>query len=300
MGRVYKAWQRSLGRLVALKVIRTGALATEADRLRFRTEAEAAARLDHPNIVPVYEVGEHDDRPYLAVRYVEGGSLSRYLDRFRDDPRAAAALVAALARAMHHAHERGVLHRDLKPGNVLLEWRAGDAGPPVPHVADFGLARLLDQDSTLTRTGDLVGTPSYMAPEQASGGAAAITTATDVHGLGAILYALLTGGPPFAGPTVLETLERVKEREPDPPRRLNPKVDRDLQTVCLTCLAKDPRRRYASAAALAEDLESWLGHRPVAARPATAPERLAKWVRRRPTAAAFAGLGALVVLAALA
>jgi WD40 repeat protein/tRNA A-37 threonylcarbamoyl transferase component Bud32 len=299
MGRVYKAWQRSLGRLVALKVIRAGALATEADRLRFRTEAEAAARLDHPNIVPVYEVGEHDDRPYLAVRYIEGGPLSRHLDRFGDDLRAAGALVATLARAMHHAHERGVLHRDLKPGNVLLEWREGDAAPPVPHVADFGLARLLDQDSALTLTGDLVGTPSYMAPEQASGGAAAITTATDVHGLGAILYALLTGRPPFAGPTVLETLEQVKGREPDPPRRLNPKVDRDLETICLTCLAKDPRRRYASALALAEDLESWLAYRPIAARPASAWERLAKWVRRHPAAATFAGVSAVVILAVL-
>jgi WD40 repeat protein len=300
MGRVYKARQRSLGRLVALKVIRAGAPITEAERLRFRTEAEATARLDHPNIVPVYEVGDHDGQPYLATRYVEGGPLSRHLERFRDDPRAVARLLATLARAVQHAHQRGVLHRDLKPGNVLLEWRAGDVGPPVPHVADFGLARLLDQDSALTRTGDLVGTPSYMAPEQASGGAAAITTATDVHGLGAILYALLTGRAPFAGPTVLETLERVKGSEPEPPSRLNPKVDRDLETICLTCLAKDPRWRYASALALAEDLENWLGHRPIAARPASIRERLAKWVRRRPAAAALAGLSAAVVLAALA
>jgi WD40 repeat protein len=300
MGRVYKAWQRSLGRVVALKVIRAEAPAAEADRLRFRTEAEAAARLDHPNIVPVYEVGEQNGQPYLAQRYVEGGPLSRHLDRFRDDPRAAASLVATLARAVHHAHLRGVLHRDLKPGNVLLEWPAGAAGPPVPHVADFGLARLLDQDSGLTRTGDLVGTPSYMAPEQAGGGGAAITTATDVYGLGVILYALLTGRPPFAGPTVLETLEQVKEREPETPRRLNVRVDRDLETICLTCLAKDPRRRYATALALAEDLESWLGHRPIAARPASTRERLAKWVRRRPAAAALACVSAAAVLAVLA
>jgi WD40 repeat protein len=299
MGRVYKAQHRGLGRLVALKVIRAGAAATGADLLRFRTEAEAAARLDHPNIVPVYEVGEHDGQPYLAVRYVGGGPLSRHLARFRDDPRAAAALVATLARAVHHAHQRGVLHRDLKPGNVLLEWRGGDAGPPVPHISDFGLARLLDQDSGLTQTGDLVGTPSYMAPEQASGDAA-VTTATDVHGLGAILYALLTGGPPFAGPTVLETLEQVKGRDPATPRQLNAKVDRDLETVCLTCLAKEPRRRYASALALAEDLESWLGHRPIAARPAAARERLAKWARRHPAATAFACVGVTLVLAALA
>jgi WD40 repeat protein len=300
MGRVYKARQGSLNRLVALKVIRAGGAANSDDRLRFRTEAEAVARLDHPNIVPVYEVGEHDGQPYLAVRYVEGGSLSRHLDRFRDEPRAAAALVATLARAVQHAHERGVLHRDLKPGNVLLEWRTGDAGLPVPHVSDFGLARLLDHDSGLTRTGDLVGTPSYMAPEQASGGAAAITTATDVHGLGAILYALLTGRPPFAGPTVVATLEQVRQREPDRPHRLNPKVNLDLETVCLACLAKDPRRRYASAQALADDLESWLSHRPIAARPATALERLTKWVRRHPAAAAFACLSAAVLLAVLA
>jgi WD40 repeat protein/tRNA A-37 threonylcarbamoyl transferase component Bud32 len=297
MGRVYKARQRSLGRLVALKVIRAGALATEADRLRFRTEADAAARLDHPNIVFVYEIGEHDGYPYIAERFVEGGPLSRHLDRFRDDSRAAVGLLAVLARAVHHAHERGVLHRDLKPGNILLEWRAG---APVPHVADFGLARLLDQDSAVTRTGDLVGTPSYMAPEQASGGAAAITTATDVYGLGAILYALLTGRAPFTSPTVLETLEKVKEREPESPRSLNRKVARDLQTICLKCLRKEPAKRYPSALALAEDLENWLSHRPIAARPTTARERLAKWVRRHPAAAAFAALSTAVLLAALA
>jgi WD40 repeat protein len=300
MGRVYKARQRSLDRMVALKVIRAGVPASEVERLRFQTEAEAAARLDHPNIVPVYEVGEHDGQPYLATRYIAGGPLNRQLDRFRDDLRGAVGLVAVLARAVHHAHQRGVLHRDLKPGNVLLEWPVGDAGPAVPYVADFGLARLLDRDSGLTRTGDLVGTPSYMAPEQASGGTAATTTATDVYGLGAILYALLTGRPPFAGPTVLETLERVKGRQPDPPRRLNPKVGHDLETICLTCLAKDPRRRYASALAVAEDLESWLGHRPIAARPISSWERLVKWVRRHPAAAAFAALSAAVILAVLA
>jgi WD40 repeat protein/serine/threonine protein kinase len=325
MGTVYLARQRSLGRLVALKVIRADAPATEADRLRFHTEAEAAARLDHPNIVPVYEVGEYDGRPYLAMRYVEGGTLSRHLERFRDEPRVAAALVTAVARAVHHAHERGVLHRDLKPGNVLLAKNPksalrgrgrnpkrdkgdSDFGPfpgvrisdLVPYVTDFGLARLLDQDSGLTRTGDLVGTPSYMAPEQAGGGGAAITTATDVYGLGAILYALLTGRPPFAGPTVLETLAKVKQDEPAPPRRLNPKVDRDLDTICLTCLAKEPGRRYAGALAVAEDLENYLAHRPIAARPATARQRLVKWIRRHPAAAVFTYLSVVVVLAALA
>jgi serine/threonine-protein kinase len=164
MGHVYKARHRSLGRIVPLKMIRIEGAGRATDRLRFRTEAEAAARLDHPNIIPVYEVGEHESQPYLAIRYVEGGSLSSHLGRFRDNPRAGAALVAKLARAVYHAHERGVLHRDLKPGNVLLEWPDGPSGAPVPHLTDFGLARLLDQDSGLTRTGDLVGTPSYMAP----------------------------------------------------------------------------------------------------------------------------------------
>jgi WD40 repeat protein/tRNA A-37 threonylcarbamoyl transferase component Bud32 len=299
MGRVYRARQRSLGRLVALKVIRTGAIATEADQLRFHTEAEATARLDHPNIVPVYEIGEHDGLQFIAGRYIEGTPLSGHLNHFRDDPQAAAALVAVLARALQHAHQRGVLHRDLKPGNVLLEWPGGAAKVPVPYVTDFGLARLLDQDSNLTRSGDLVGTPSYMAPEQASGGTAAITTATDIYGLGAILYALLTCQPPFSGHTILETLEQVKGCEPERPRRLNPKVDRDLETICLTCLAKDHRRRYTSALALAEDLESWLANRPIAARPATARERLAKWIRRHPATAAFAGLSAFVALAVL-
>jgi WD40 repeat protein len=297
MGRVYKARQRSLGRLVALKVFRVDDGPTrEIDRLRIRTEAEAAARLDHPNIVPVYEVGEQDGQPYLAIRYVEGGSLSHHLARFQDDPRTAVAVVAALARAVHHAHERGVLHRDLKPGNVLLEWPAGPGGAPVAHVADFGLARLMDQDSGLTRSGDVVGTPSYMAPEQARGGTAAVTTSTDLYGLGAILYALLTGRAPFAGATVLHTLEQVKEREPEPPRRLNPKVSRDVETICLKCLRKDPARRYATAWALAEDLRRLQMHEPILARPVSLRERVALWAKRRPALAAVYFLVGLVLL----
>jgi eukaryotic-like serine/threonine-protein kinase len=296
MGRVYKARQRTLGRLVALKVICTDRPATQVDRLRFQTEAEAAARLDHPNIIPIYEVGEHDRQPYLAIRYVEGGSLNHHLDRFRDDPSAAADLVAALARAVHHAHERGVLHRDLKPGNVLLEWPAGPDGPATAYVADFGLARLLDQDSGLTRTGDLVGTPSYMAPEQASGGAAAITTATDIHGLGAILYTLLTGRPPYAAATVLDTLDHVKGREPEQPRRLNPKVSRDLETICLKCLRKVPANRYASAWDLAEDLRRLQMQEPISARPVSLGERLVLWAKRRPAIAAVYLLVGLVLI----
>ncbi|HZU38223.1 MAG TPA: serine/threonine-protein kinase, partial [Gemmataceae bacterium] len=296
MGRVYKARQRSLGRLVALKMVRLDGPATDVDRLRFRTEAEAAARLDHPNIVPVYEVGEHDGQPYLAIRYVDGGSLRQHLDRFRDEPLAAAALVATLAKAVHHAHERGVLHRDLKPGNVLLEWPAGPNGAPTAHVADFGLARLVDQDSGLTRTGDMVGTPSYMAPEQASGGTAAITTASDIYGLGAILYALLTGQPPFVGATVLDTLEQVRHREPEPPRRLNPRVSRDLETICLKCLRKEPGKRYASTWELAEDLRRLQMQEPISARPTSPGERLILWTKRRPALAAVYGLASLVLL----
>jgi WD40 repeat protein/serine/threonine protein kinase len=296
MGRVYKARQRSLGRLVALKVIRVEGAATEIDRLRFHTEAEAAARLDHRNIVPIYEIGEHNGQSYLALRYVEGGSLSQHLDRFRDDPGAAVPLVAALARAVHHAHERGVLHRDLKPGNVLLEWPAGPAGPPVAHIADFGLARLVDQDSGLTQTGELVGTPSYMAPEQASRGMAAITTASDVYGLGVILYVLLTGRPPFAGATVLDTLEQVKKCEPEPPRRLNPKVSRDLEIICLKSLRKEPARRYASASHLAEDLRRLQMQEPISARPLSVAERLVLWAKRRRAMAAVYGLLALVLV----
>ncbi len=193
MGRVYKARDTVLGRLVAVKVLRAGDLEAESARLRFRTEAEAVARLDHPNIVPVYEVGDHGGPPYLVMALVEGGSLGDHLPRFAQDPRAAAALVVTVARAVHHAHQRGVLHRDLKPSNVLLQAQGlQPLGLAVPKIADFGLAKLLGADAGLTRTGDLVGTPSYMAPEQASGSAGAVTTATDVYGLGAILYALLT------------------------------------------------------------------------------------------------------------
>jgi WD40 repeat protein/tRNA A-37 threonylcarbamoyl transferase component Bud32 len=301
MGRVYKARDTVLGRLVAVKVLRAGELEAESTRLRFRTEAEAVARLDHPNIVPVYEVGDHGGRPYLVMGLVEGGSLGNHLPRFGQDPRAAAALVATLARAVHHAHQRGVLHRDLKPGNVLLQARGlQPLGLAVPKIADFGLAKLLGADAKLTRTGDLLGTPSYMAPEQAGGSAGAVTTATDVHGLGAILYALLTGRPPFAGGSLLETLEQVKGRDPVAPRRLNARVDRDLETVCLTCLAKDPHRRYGSAEALADDLERWLACRTIVARPSTPPQRLARWVRRRPAASALVLVSALALLGGLA
>ncbi len=293
MGVVWKARQRRPDRLVALKMFRAGDLASPTDVQRFRNEAEVIAQLDHPHILPVYEVGEHDGVHYFSMKLVEGGSLADHLDRFRADPRAAARLLATIARAVHYAHQRGVLHRDLKPSNILLDAQGE------PHVSDFGLAKRVEADSSLTQSGALVGTPSYMAPEQTSGRKGTVTTATDVYGLGAVLYALLTGSPPFQGETVLETLERVREREPEAPRRINVKVDRDLETICLKCLLKEPQRRYESAQALAEDLERWLTGEPIRARRLSYWRRIGKWIRRRPALAA--ALVSLVLgLAALA
>jgi tetratricopeptide (TPR) repeat protein len=276
MGVVYKARQKSLNRLVAVKMIRAIGPAPEDDLRRFRNEAEAVAHLDHAHIVPVHEVGEHAGQHYFTMKLIEGGSLDRQLARFCADPKAAASLLAAVARAVHHAHQRGILHRDLKPGNILVD-AAGE-----PHVTDFGLAKRIEVDSSLTQSGVLIGTPSYMAPEQTSGVRGAITTATDVYGLGALLYTLLCGRPPFKGETVLETLEQVKTQEPAPPSRSNRRVDRNLETICLKCLAKDPRRRYNSAEHLADDLSRWLAGEPVRARRTGLAERMVKWARRRP------------------
>jgi RNA polymerase sigma-70 factor (subfamily 1) len=294
MGVVYEARHRRLNRVVALKMIPTGRWTFEAELQRFRNEAEAVALLDHPDIVPVYEVGEIDGRPYFSMKRVDGGALAEQLPRFAADPRAAAALVARVARAVHHAHQRGVLHRDLKPSNVLLD--ADDR----PHVTDFGLAKRLggSGEASLTQSGALVGTPGYMAPEQASGVKGAVTTASDVYGLGAILYALLTGGPPFRGDDVLDTLEQVHHRAPEPPRKRNRKVDRDLELICLKCLEKEPRRRYPSAEALAEELDRYLDGRPLAqTRPVGRAERLWRWYRRN---AVLATLGAVAALALVA
>jgi tRNA A-37 threonylcarbamoyl transferase component Bud32/tetratricopeptide (TPR) repeat protein len=291
MGVVFKARQKSLNRHVALKLLRRDRWAEAADAQRFRNEAEMVAQLDHPHLVPIYEVGEHDGRLFFSMKLIDGGSLAEQLGRFRDDPRSAAQLVAEVARAVHHAHQRGILHRDLKPSNVLLDHDGQ------PHVVDFGLAKRIEADGSLTRSGALVGTPNYMAPEQTTGQRGAVTTATDVYGLGAVLYALLTGGPPFQGEDVLATLVQVHEGEPRPPSRVNRKVDRDLETVCLKCLAKDPGRRYASAAELADDLERWLAGESVRARRAGRWVRAWKWVRRNPTLLA---LLAVVVLSAWA
>jgi hypothetical protein len=273
MGIVFEARQLSLNRPVALKMILAGQLANETDVRRFYFEAEAVANLDHPGIVPIYEVGRHQEQHYFSMRLVEGGSLAREVPRFRDDPKTAARLLTTVARAVHHAHRRGILHRDLKPSNVLLD-REGR-----PHVTDFGLAKRVETDSGLTQSGAIMGTPSYMAPEQAAGNQD-LTPAADVYGLGAILYELLTGRPPFRAETPMDTLLQVMERLPAPPRIMNPNVERDLETICLKCLEKDSRRRYADAEALALDLERYLSGEAISAKSINWLERVDSALRR--------------------
>jgi serine/threonine protein kinase/Tfp pilus assembly protein PilF len=291
-GVVYRAHQKSLNRMVALKMISLGSWATETHVKRFRREAEAAASLEHSGIVPIYEVGERDGSCYFSMRFVEGGQLDQVIKREPMSIRQAAELISKVARTVHYAHEHGILHRDIKPGNILLDAKGE------PLLTDFGLARLVEAESTVTRTKEVMGTPSYMAPEQAVGNNAAVSSATDVYGLGAVLYQLLTGHPPFAGGTTYETIKLVLDTEPRQPRLLNPKVDRDISTICLKCLEKDPKRRYTSALALAEDLERWLKHEPIQARHTGIFTRGKKWVRRNPTSALLAT--SLVGLAAAA
>ena len=298
MGVVYRARQVSLNRILALKMVRAGRLATPDDLFRFRLEAEAAAHLDHPHIVPIYEVGEHEGHHYFSMKLIDGGNLATQASRFRADPRASARLVATVARAVHYAHRRGILHRDLKPANILLSGAKDD--PPdrlIPHVTDFGLAKRVETgDAGVTSSGSIVGTPCYMAPEQAEGRREAITTAVDVHALGAILYELLVGVPPFRSDSVLETLRQVREQEPTRPRSINRRIPRDLETIVLKCLEKSPLARYPSAEALADDLDRWLAGLPIQARPASGFERVAKWARRRPTAAALLVVAGVAVM----
>jgi serine/threonine protein kinase/WD40 repeat protein len=358
MGVVFKARQISIDRVVALKMILAGQLASEAQVQRFHTEAKAAGNLDHPNIVPIYEVNRHDGHIYYSMKFVEGCSLGQLLTDLRDrrpegQPASSAGhesgklsppklemgvatyllqhqsdsarLISSVARAIHHAHQRGVLHRDLKPANILLQFEVKGEGRspksdkkdsgssvnkakstadvpklpqsarPVPHslsqasplthavpmVADFGLAKHVEEDDGLTQSGTIVGTPSYMAPEQARA-EKALTTATDVYSLGAILFELLAGRPPFQSATTLQTVLDVMEKEPVAPRSINPNIDRDLETICLKCLEKDPRKRYGSAEELADDLDRWLGGEPILARPVSGSERLWRWCRRKP------------------
>jgi serine/threonine-protein kinase len=347
MGVVYKARQISLHRLVALKMILSGQLASPSEVQRFRTEAEAAAQLDHPNIVPIYEVGEHNGQHYFSMKLVEGPNLAQsvaeYDLRSRDGKRpasgarapgdrggrlsglqwggraphwVAARLLAKVARAVHYAHQRGVLHRDIKPTNILLDGRGE------PQLTDFGLARVLEKESSLTQSQAVLGSANYMSPEQAQGRARQLTTATDVYGLGAVLYELLAGRPPIHGETFAETLRHVIESEPLPPskivresaaesaprtrraeaerRRSQPSaIDKDLETICLKCLSKDPEQRYGSAEALAMDLEHWLAGEPIQARPIRRTAKAWRWCRRNPLVSSL-GAAALVLLLAVA
>jgi WD40 repeat protein/tetratricopeptide (TPR) repeat protein len=310
MGIVYQAWQTDLHRVVALKMVLAGAHASPQELARFRTEAAAVARLQHPHIVQIYEVGQHGLHPYMALEYVDGGSLARKLHGTPLPARQAAQWVATLARAVHYAHERGIVHRDLTPANVLLAVAQPPQGVPLggpdqggraehylPKLTDFGLAKLLvGGGPTLTQTGSTMGTPSYMAPEQAAGRIKDISPATDIYALGAILYEMLTGRPPFKGETVLETLAQVQSQEPASPSRSRPKLPRDLSTICLKCLEKESGKRYASAEALADDLDRFLAGEPIRARPVGSAERLYRWCRRNPAVATLTGLAVLFLI----
>jgi WD40 repeat protein/predicted Ser/Thr protein kinase len=284
MGVVYKARQVSLDRVVALKMILAGAHASTQQRERFRGEAEAAARLQHPNIVQVYEIGEYERCPYFSLEYVEGRSLNDVLRESLLPPLQAAALVEQLAHAVHYAHQRGIIHRDLKPSNILLTQDG------TPKITDFGLAKRLEGGSEQTRTGDILGTPCYMAPEQAAGRTKEIRPSADIYSLGVILYEILTGQPPFEGSSAFDTVYMVITEEPVRPSQRNPRVPPDLETICLKCLEKDPVKRYASALALAEDLRRFQRGEPIAARPIGWLERGVKWVKRRPAVAALLAL----------
>jgi tetratricopeptide (TPR) repeat protein/peroxiredoxin/tRNA A-37 threonylcarbamoyl transferase component Bud32 len=292
MGVVYKARQKSLNRVVALKMILAGQLASREQVRRFRVEAEEAGKLHHPNIVPIYQVCEEQGQHYFTMKLIDGSSLTAQVHRFAEDPKAACRLVATVARAVQYAHQRGTLHRDLKPGNILIDEHGQ------PHVTDFGLAKHLGGGTGGThdtQSGAILGTPSYMAPEQAAA-SKDLSVAVDVYSLGVILYELLTGRTPFKAESTFETLMHVMERDPTPVRAINPEIDRDLETICLHCLEKDPAKRYRSAARLADDLDHYLAGEPIEARPVGTVERSVKWMRRRPAAAALCGISAMAAL----
>ena len=292
MGVVYKARQLRLNRLVALKMILAGEYAGTDALERFLAEAEIVARLRHPNIVQIHAIGDFEGQPYVELEYIEGGSLSSRLEGTPWPPRAAARLVESLASALAEAHRMGIVHRDLKPANILMT----DEG--TPKITDFGLAKSSDKDIGLTKTDSILGSPSYMSPEQAEGRAKDVGPLADIYALGANLYELLTGRPPFVGPTILTTLDLVKNAEPVPPRHLQPGLPSDLDTICLKCLRKEPQRRYESTDALAEDLRRYLNGEPILARPTPHWERAWKWVRRRPATAALVVVTVLSILAA--
>jgi WD40 repeat protein len=309
MGTVYQARQLSLKRLVALKVIRSGPYTEPQQLARFRAEAEAAAGLQHPNIVQIYEIGEQDGWPYFSLEYMDGGSLAARLAGKPQPPRAAAQLVETVARAVHFAHERGIIHRDLKPANILLVRRETPTGMGsavaggieltewVPKITDFGLAKHREAEEGQTQSGVIMGTPNYMAPEQAEGKAKQVGPTADVYALGAILYEMLTGRPPFQGETVWETLEQVRNEEPIAPTRLQPRLPRDLETICLKSMAKNPARRYATAGQLADDLGRFCRREPIQARPVGAAERVWRWCRRYPAQAGLVATATALVLA---
>jgi WD40 repeat protein/serine/threonine protein kinase len=308
MGVVYKARQMSLNRLVALKMLPSGTAATDQDLSRFRVEAESLAKLQHPNIVQVFDQGEHEGRPYFAMEYVNGPSLAAILAKGPQDPRASARMIETLGRAMHTVHQNGLVHRDLKPANILLQKVASGQSSAVstengdtsstdhwlltteysPKITDFGVAKLLEAKRSQTASGLIVGTPMYMAPEQAGAQKTSVGPAADTYALGVILYEMLTGRPPFAAVSVVETLLEVRTRDPLAPRQIRPNLPRDLQTICLKCLRKDPSRRYPSSLALAEDLARFQAGKPIHARPVGPLERLYRWCRRRPLVATLA------------
>lgn len=291
-GVVYRARQKSLNRTVALKVVGLGQWSSTPHLKRFRRDAEAAAKLEHPQIVPIYEIGERDGSCYFSMKFVEGGQLDEAIKHEQFSTRRAAELLVKIARTVHFAHEHGILHRDIKPGNILLD-KNGE-----PHLTDFGLARLTEQESSVTNSFDVLGTPSYMPPEQAGGHTKELTAAADVYSLGAVFYQMLTGEPPFAGGTTYETIRLVLETEPRNPRARNPRVDIDLATICLNCLNKDPAKRYPTAGALADDIERWLRHEPIRARRSGPLSHAKKWLQRNP-AAAVATVSLIALIAAV-